>query len=86
MLGDGEGALVAGGGSMLELEIDARCCKAGSGSGGMSSPTDVSTVMCLVGIVEDRSWYSTGEHLTTREGFRCPGRNATGGLLSPARV
>jgi hypothetical protein len=86
MLGDGDGALVTGGGSMLELETDARCCMAGSGRAGISSPADVSMVICLVGTVDARSWYSTGEHLTAMEGLLCPGRKATGGLLSPARV
>jgi hypothetical protein len=86
MLGDGDGALVTGGGSMLELETEARCCMAGSGRAGMSSPADVSMVICLVGTVDDRNWYRTGEHRTAIEGLLWPGRKATGGLLRPALV
>jgi hypothetical protein len=49
-LGDGDGALVNGGGSMPEPEIDTRWPRAGSGSAGISSPADdVSMVICLVG-------------------------------------
>jgi hypothetical protein len=48
-LGDGEGALVSGGGSMVELEEGILDGSAGSGSAGISSSADVvSIVICLV--------------------------------------
>ena len=74
---------VRGGGS-INVGV---CGTMGSGSRGISSPAeDVSIVIWLVGFVVDRKVYSIGEHLTATEGFLCPGRWATGGLLKPARV
>jgi hypothetical protein len=56
MLGEGDGALVNGGGSIVELETDMRCDRAGSGRAGISSPADdVSSVMFLVGTCDVRS-------------------------------
>jgi hypothetical protein len=75
MLGEGDGALVNGGGSIVELETDMRCCRAGSGNAGISSPAaEVSNVILLVGIGDVRNWYITGEQRTAIEGFLCPGR------------
>ena len=49
-LGEGEGALVSGGGSIDAFEVGARDGRAGSGSAGISSSADeVSMVICLVG-------------------------------------
>ena len=48
--GDGEGALVSGGGSIDECDVGALDGIAGSGSAGISSSADaVSIVICLVG-------------------------------------
>ena len=50
MLGEGDGALVSGGGSMEALEVGALDGIAGSGNAGISSSVDeVSIVICLVG-------------------------------------
>ena len=50
MLGDGDGALVSGGGSMGECEVGILEGIAGSGNRLISSPADdVSMVMCLTG-------------------------------------
>jgi hypothetical protein len=50
MLGEGDGALVSGGGSMDALEVGALDGRAGSGNAGISSSVDdVSIVICLVG-------------------------------------
>ena len=49
ILGDGDGALVNGGGSIVALEIDILCPRAGSGSAGISSPAEeVSIAMFFV--------------------------------------
>ena len=50
MLGDGDGALVTGGGSIVvELDTDALCPRAGSGNAGISSPAEeVSMAIFLV--------------------------------------
>ena len=56
ILGDGDGALVNGGGSIVELDIDIRCPKAGSGRAGISSPAeDVSIAIFFVAAVDARS-------------------------------
>jgi hypothetical protein len=56
ILGEGDGALVTGGGSIVELEIDILCPRAGSGNAGISSPADdVSKVICLVATAAIRS-------------------------------
>jgi len=49
MLGDGEGALVGGGGSIDEYDVGGFEGMAGSGNDGMSSSWDVSMVICFVG-------------------------------------
>jgi uncharacterized membrane protein len=49
MLGDGEGALVKGGGSMDECDVCGLGGMTGSGNDGISSSCDVSMVICLVG-------------------------------------
>jgi hypothetical protein len=49
MLGDGEGALVGGGGSIDECDVGGFEGIAGSGKDGMSSSCDVSMVICFVG-------------------------------------
>lgn len=49
MLGDGEGALVGGGGSIDECDVGGFEGIAGSGNDGMSSSCDVSMVICFVG-------------------------------------
>jgi hypothetical protein len=49
MLGDGEGALVTGGGSIDECDVGGLEGIIGSGSDGMSSSCEVSMVICLVG-------------------------------------
>ena len=55
-LGEGEGALVSGGGSMDACEVGALDGSAGSGSAGISSSIDeVSIVICLVGGIDWRS-------------------------------
>lgn len=49
MLGEGDGALVSGGGSMDAFEVGALDVSTGSGSAGISSSVDeVSMVICLV--------------------------------------
>ena len=49
MLGDGDGALVSGGGSIEALDVGAFDGRAGSGNAGISSSADeVSIVICLV--------------------------------------
>lgn len=49
-LGEGEGALVSGGGSIDECDVGALDGIAGSGKAGISSSADeVSIVICLVG-------------------------------------
>lgn len=49
-LGEGEGALVRGGGSMEECDVGAFEGSAGSGNAGISSSAeDVSIVICFVG-------------------------------------
>ena len=52
MLGEGEGALVKGGGSIPELDAVDFAGTAGSGSASISGSADeVSTVICFVGCV-----------------------------------
>jgi len=85
-LGDGEGALVSGGGSMAACEVGGLVGIAGSGKAGMSSSPLVSMVISLVSVCCERRVYCMGEHLTAIDAFLCPGRWATGGLLRPARV
>ena len=70
---------------LVGADVGALGC-AGSGKGAKSLPAaDVSIVICLVSVGR-RRLYTTGEHLTAIDGFLCPGRCATGGLLSPARL
>ena len=47
-LGDGEGALVSGGGSIVECDVGGLEGTAGSGSSGMSSSVRVSMVISFV--------------------------------------
>lgn len=55
-LGDGDGTLVNGGGSIDDVEMALDCCITGSGRAGISSSAeDVSIVMCFVGGGESRS-------------------------------
>jgi hypothetical protein len=49
MLGDGDGALVNGGGSIEECEVGGFDGMIGSGKDGISSSCEVSIVICLVG-------------------------------------
>lgn len=49
ILGDGDGALVGGGGSIEACDVGAFEGIAGSGNDGISSSCDVSIVMFLVG-------------------------------------
>lgn len=49
MLGDGEGALVTGGGSIDECDVGGLEGMNGSGKDGISSSCEVSMVICLVG-------------------------------------
>jgi hypothetical protein len=48
MLGDGEGALVTGGGSIDECDVGGLEGMIGSGNDGISSSCEVSMVICLV--------------------------------------
>lgn len=54
MLGDGEGALVTGGGSIDECDVGGLEGINGSGNDGMSSSCEVSIVICFVGAVDWR--------------------------------
>jgi hypothetical protein len=49
ILGDGDGALVNGGGSIEECEVGGFDGMIGSGKDGISSSCEVSIVICLVG-------------------------------------
>lgn len=51
MLGDGEGALVTGGGSIEACDVGNLDGIMGSGRAGISSSCDVSMVICRVGAV-----------------------------------
>lgn len=53
-LGDGDGALVSGGGSMAKFEVSGLECIAGSGNGAISSSVPVSIVISLVSELEAR--------------------------------
>lgn len=62
-----------GGGSMTEVAGDG--FETGSGREGIgSSADDVSMVICLVAGSDCLRVYMIGEHLTTTDGFLCPGR------------
>lgn len=78
--------VLAGGGGGSITDATVGDFSIGSGNGGSASSPDVSMVMCFVGGGDWRSVYKTGEHLTTTDGFLCPGRCAIGGLLMPPRV
>lgn len=52
---EGDGALVSGGGSMVEYEVIGLAGTAGSGNGGISSSVRVSIVISLVSVADMRS-------------------------------
>ena len=54
MLGEGDGALVSGGGSMLECEVGGLDGNTGSGNGGISSAARESIVISLVSTLAER--------------------------------
>lgn len=64
---------ISGGGSIMEECVGEGT--AGSGNAArLSSAEEVSIVMCFVGGCDFLSMKYTGEHLTTTDGFLCPGR------------
>lgn len=56
ILGEGDGALVSGGGSMLECDVGGLDGNTGSGSGGMSSAARESMMISFVSTLADRIW------------------------------
>lgn len=55
MLAAGDGALVNGGGSILDCEVELFLGRIASGSAGISSSCEVSMVICLVGTFDCRN-------------------------------
>ena len=55
-LGEGEGALVSGGGSIVECDVVDFVDTAGSGKAGMSSSVRVSIVISFVSTLVTRRW------------------------------
>lgn len=66
---------VGGGGGGSMIGAPGECFETGSGRDGIGSSDDeVSMVMCFVVGGDCRRVYMMGEHLTTTDGFLCPGR------------